>query len=310
MNPKVSVLVAAYNVSEYLEKCLESIAQQTYKELEIIIVDDGSTDDTNQICQQFAKSDSRIKLIQQKNAGLSAVRNAGLKVATGDFVMFVDGDDFIDKRMVEELVKQNADIVVCGYKTVPKGDIKAPTNKKLSGQDAAIELLTEQENYMVVSWNKLYRRELFKDIKFPIGKKHEDSLTTYKILAAAKTVVYLDKPLYFYVQRSGSIMDKVGIKERLAIKMDAATEAKKYFAKQPELLQAAEISELLAVFSYLDNIAAGNLKANSKKYYDWLEQNKQQLLKNQFMTPKLETYIKMATKLDGTFYRLFRRIKH
>ena len=208
------------------------------------------------------------------------------------------------------MTKQEADIVVCGYKTVPKGNVEAPVNKTISGQEAAIELLTEQENYMVVSWNKLYRRELFKNIEFPVGKKHEDSLTTYKLLAKAKTVAYLDKPLYFYVQRSGSIMDKAEIKERLAIKMQAATEAKENFAKQPKLLQAAEISELLAVLSYIDNITAGNLKADSRKYYDWIRDNKQRLLKNQFITPKLETYIKMATGLDGAFYRLFRRIKH
>lgn len=310
MKPKISVLIAAYNVAEYLEKCLESVIKQTYKNIEIIVVDDGSTDDTSKLCDRFAESDSRIKVIHQKNSGLSAARNAGLKAATGDFVFFVDGDDFLSEEAIEELIKHDADIVVCGYKTVPKGEIEAPANKKLSGQEATIELLTEQENYMVVSWNKLYRRELFKDIEFPVGKKHEDSLTTYKILAKAKTVIYIDKPLYFYVQRPGSIMEQAEVEKRLAVKMDAATEAKAYFAEQPQLLQAAEISELLAVFAYLDNITAGNLKDDSRKYYGWIGQNKQKLLKNQFMTPKLETYIKMATKLDGAFYRLFRKIKH
>ena len=312
MKPKISILVAAYNVAEYLDQCLDSIVGQTYSNLEIIIVDDGSTDATGAICDHFKKADKRVKVIHQANGGLSAARNAGLKAAKGDFVMFVDGDDFIKPDMVQKLcdASVDADVVICGYQIFPGSENIRPEEKIYSGEAATIDLLTNQEDYMVVSWNKLYKRELFDGIIFPLGKKHEDNLTTYKIFPKAKKVVCISDPLYYYVQRKNSIMQTVSVKEHLDIKMEAAIEAKEYFKDEPKFLAAAEIAELLAVFAFINNIISGKLSGDLKPYFAWLKENKQTLFKNQFASTKLKTYIKLATTGGGTGYRLFRKIKN
>ena len=312
MKPKISILVAAYNVAEYLEQCLKSIIGQTYQNLEIVIVDDGSTDATGAICDHYKKSDKRVKVIHQANAGLSAARNVGLKTATGDFVMFVDGDDFIKPNMAEKLYDNlaDADVVICGYQIFPGSKNIRPEAKIYSGEDATIDLLINQEDYMVVSWNKLYKRELFKGIEFPLGKKHEDSLTTYKVLVKAKKVAIIGDPLYYYVQRENSIMKTIAVSEHLGIKMEASIEAKEHFASDPKLFAAAEIAELLTVFAFLNNIISGKMSGDTVKYTDWLTENKQRLFKNQFITTKLKTYINLATKGGGAFYRVFRKIKH
>ena len=311
-NPKISVLVAAYNIEKYISKCIESILAQTYENLEIIIIDDGSSDDTLKICEDFAKTAANIKVIHQQNQGLSAVRNNGLKAATGEMVTFIDGDDYIEKDYVEKLFKamNDSDISVCGHKKVPGVEFEIPKNEMISGKAATVKLLTEQENYQIVSWGKLYRRELFDDILFPVGKKNEDSLTTYKVLAAAKKVSFIDKPLYYYVQRKDSIMGSGKLKEQLDNKMLAAKEAGEYFKKDKELSEAAKIAELLAVYSYLDNIIAGRLKGNQKQYFDWLKENSSVLKKNKYVTKRLKKYLTMSTFCGGILYKMFRKIKN
>lgn len=217
MLPLVSVIVPVYNVKPYLREAIDSVINQTYHHLEIILVDDGSTDGSSQICDQYQHKDKRIRVIHQKNKGLSGARNAGLDIMRGEIVSFLDPDDAFLPEMIELLVKNmmksQADISACGFYT-------CRTEKRLSAshyesvfalkrgcvisQDALRLMLDNQINIAV--WNKLYRRHLFNDLRFPDGYVFEDQLTTPILLERANRVVMLQQPLLLYRnQRPGSI---------------------------------------------------------------------------------------------------------
>lgn len=314
MNPKVSVIVAAYNIENFIEKCLESIQSQTYKNIEIIIVDDGSTDKTSEYCDEFCETEPRARVIHQKNKGLSEARNTGIRESTSEYIAFVDGDDMVSgeyvMKLLQTLLKNKADISVCGFTAIPSNEAEHPKNKVISGEEAAIELFTEMDNYQVISCNKLYRKSLFINIKFPAGKKHEDNLTTYKLLAASKKVSFIKDSLYYYIKREDSIMNTENLKEHLDAKLNSAIEAKKYLKDNKKLLAAAEIFEFFAYNAFLDNIYAGKLKEKPKKYLDLIKKNKKKLLKNEFLTKKLRAYLIMQTTFGGIAYKTFRKIKN
>lgn len=303
MKPLVSVIIPVYNIPEYVLKCLESIARQSYENLEIIVVDDGSTDESGKICDEFSKQDKRVTVFHQKNGGLSSARNFGILKAKGEFIALIDGDDFVKKDFIQAMVnvmKDDVDVAICGY------DEFVPEGETLSGGETAARLLIKQENMEIVAWNKLYRRELFSEIKYPVGKNHEDSLTTYKILAAARKVVYVPKSLYCYIKRAGSIMDEAGVVARLKARLQAAEEAEEYFKNDAELRSAAEIAVLTAHYAFMDAAAKGKIE---KKYFvsnsEWIKKHKFKFKKHKFMNLKLKFYNFLnSVKL----YKLFRTI--
>lgn len=216
MGDKISVIVPIYNVEQYLRKCIDSIINQTYKNLEIILVDDGSTDASGEICNKYEQQDERIRVIHKKNGGAADARNKGLEVMTGKFVSFVDSDDWIEynfyENMIEQAIKYNADIVVSNYNYVSdNGDIicRYEKNDKVRyNTEEAMNEMIHDGFIQAVIWNKLYLKSCIKDIRFKVGKICEDEFFTYKIIANAKEVVYNSKPLYFYRKREGSVMDK------------------------------------------------------------------------------------------------------
>lgn len=214
----ISVIVPIYNVEKYLERCIESIIKQTYKNLEIILVDDGSNDFSGKICDKYSKKDRRIKVIHKKNEGLSEARNSGLEIARGEYIGFVDSDDYIETNMYEYLLSllkiNNADISVCGFQKV-WDDIKSRkeentiienNNIVLKSKDA-IEYIVDDQILKSYAWNKLYKRSLFIDIKYPKGLKMEDVATTYKLIYKSKIVVIGKESKYYYTQRKGSILN-------------------------------------------------------------------------------------------------------
>lgn len=219
MNAKISVIVPIYNVELYLPKCIESIINQTYKDLEIILVDDGSPDRCGEICDEYALQDARIKVIHKENGGLSDARNAGLDVANGQYVSFIDSDDFINENFYETLedmiVRYNADIVQCEFLKVDEyevydfDDVKELCDERvdlISSHSALDNLFNEKYVNTVVVWNKLYKRCLFKEIRYPKGKINEDEYTTYKVIFNAKKIAETNRAMYYYVQRPNSIM--------------------------------------------------------------------------------------------------------
>ena len=220
----VSVIVPVYNVAPYLREALDSVVNQTYKDLEIIIVDDGSDDGSASICEEYASSDPRIKLIHQANNGLSGARNTGLESATGDFVSFVDSDDSVSPVFIEKLVNAinsaSASIAICRYSAifasgsmdgVAASSVFPIINAGLYYRHEAIKLLVD-EKLSVNVCNKLFRRELWSDVRFPEGHFYEDAEPVFKLVDKAECVVLVDDALYNYrQQRTDSITSSVSL---------------------------------------------------------------------------------------------------
>ncbi len=231
--PLISVIIPVYNVEDYLERCLESILRQTYTHLEIILVDDGSTDGCPKICDDFQKKDSRIKVIHKENGGLSDARNKGLDIATGAYISFIDSDDWIDLQTyeisMEKMLTCNAQIVAFNVLRVYEGkDFTPNLSEDYEIMNAEQAILTTVGNTKVrtTAWNKLYRAELIGSFRFLKGKLNEDEFFTFRILDKADTIVYLHRECYYYFQRSGSIMGKYtlrrldmvdGVRERMLL---------------------------------------------------------------------------------------------
>lgn len=207
----ISVIVPIYRVEEYLDECVASVVNQTYRNLEIILVDDGSPDHCPQMCDEWAVRDSRIKVIHKVNGGLSDARNAGIEIATGEYIAFVDSDDFITPDMLEKLhaalVKADADIAACGILTCEGEKQTAWGCRDTVGTPKQIyALLYNDTAYPVAAWNKLYRRSCWETLRFPVGKTCEDAFTTYQLIHNARRIVMIPEALYCYRIRPGSIM--------------------------------------------------------------------------------------------------------
>ncbi|WP_158295178.1 CDP-glycerol glycerophosphotransferase family protein [Eggerthella lenta] len=217
MNSLISVVVPVYNVELYIRQCVDSILAQTYPNLEIILVNDGSKDNCLAICEEYAKKDPRVRVIDKVNGGLSDARNVGIEAACGEYIGFVDSDDWIAPDMYEYLyrgiVEHDSDIALCEYYNVWKNDARAtyrPAVRLFEG-DACLRSLLQLKigNY---AWNKLYKRSLWEDgIRYPVGKMYEDVRTTYRIMQKAKKVAALPEPKYYYRRREGSITGKMTI---------------------------------------------------------------------------------------------------
>lgn len=221
--PLVSIIVPIYKVEPYLRRCLDSIVNQTYTNLEIILVDDGSPDGCPMICDEYAAKDNRIVVIHKDNGGLSDARNAGLDVCKGDYISFVDSDDWVEMDYVgtlfELLNKNNADISIINFKKTtsdtpnPYERLKSRNINKLEildSEKSASKLFSSDETIFVIACCKLYKKHLFSEIRFPKGKKNEDEYVAYKLLYTSKKTVFQDIPLYNYFQHSGSIMANIG----------------------------------------------------------------------------------------------------
>lgn len=209
----ISVIIPVFRTAEYLEKCVRSVMMQTYKNLEIILVDDGSDDECPSICDALANEDSRIKVIHKENGGLSSARNAGLREAKGEFIAFADSDDYLDENMYEKLMgcAENYDIVMCGYYSVGSNDkkehISFPVKTEFSSKEALAELFNDDKIKNHV-WNKLFKRKLFDNVQFPEGKTFEDIMTTYKLFEKSEKLIYIPYAGYYYVDRKGAISKK------------------------------------------------------------------------------------------------------
>ena len=219
----ISIAVAVYNSDSYLERAINSLLSQTYQNLEIILVDDGSTDQCPQICDRFAKMDSRVKVIHKSNGGLFSSRNVGIENATGTYIAFLDGDDWVDSNMYESMLyalqDNNADLVSCRYRCIFKDSIIDKSTNMMAimdNQEMLEKYLEEDETYLIqnAAWNKLYKRSLINELRFP-ERWYEDMLFTIKLLSLPKKSVYLDHAYHNYVcDRESSIMNR-GINKRI-----------------------------------------------------------------------------------------------
>lgn len=217
MNDLISVVVPIYNVQKYLSTCLESIINQTYKNLEIILINDGSTDESIHICEKFKDIDDRIILISQSNHGLSHARNTGINASTGNYITFVDSDDFIDSNYIMDLyhvlIENDVDMAWAPFVPFFENEIPCDNSSRTGnvytyqGIDCFKELFSDTPEYIIVSWGKLFKKELFSDLRYPVGKLHEDEFIIHHILNNCEKIAFLDRGLYFYLQRVNSIMN-------------------------------------------------------------------------------------------------------
>ncbi|MBE5875471.1 MAG: glycosyltransferase [Lachnospiraceae bacterium] len=217
MQDLISVIVPVYNMEKYLDRCMKSVLEQTYRNLEIILVDDGSTDASPQMCDEYAMKDNRVKVVHKQNGGLSDARNAGLTIATGTYIGYVDSDDWIESDMYECMysacVENQAEVAVCRYASVyPDRTVKAGTgNIYVFNKEELVDKYISDDDEIIIYnsvWSKLFHRSIVEGELFPVGHNSEDIMYTTRSFCKAARGVYIDRCLYHYVQdREGSIMN-------------------------------------------------------------------------------------------------------
>ncbi|MBD5132889.1 MAG: glycosyltransferase [Clostridiales bacterium] len=269
--PLVSVIIPVYNVEKYLARCLDSIVGQTYRNLEIILVNDGSTDHSEDICLQYAQSDPRIRLFTQKNQGLSAARNTGLDHMKGEYIHFVDSDDYISLYMIETLLdallQYDVPLSVCNYLKVEDSDDNAALDmipaeladfcKKVSRNEVFDLMGTAAVGKFVGAWGKLYSKKIFETMRYPVGRVYEDDFLFHRIYSQTDAVCYADLKLYAYRQSLNSITRENGVRciyskdftdmalDRLAFFQQYGIE--KYALRAKDLLASDSMCYLLTV---------------------------------------------------------------
>ena len=280
-NPLISVIVPVYNVEAYLRRCVDSVVAQTWTNLEIILVDDGSSDACGGICDAYAEKDPRIRVIHKKNGGLSSARNAGLDICSGQYIGFVDSDDWIEPEMYEKmlsLMEQNDAQLVCAG----RNDVDGETGEKTVGLCPSLEECVSGEELAgrIFLWDhcdssacdKLCRRELFDGIRYPEGKTCEDIPVTYRLALKARRAVLCDKPFYNYYHRSGSISKGAGISEKtFHYSQHTAAILKNIRQNYPNIAPQAEflrVHSLYHLLLRLDHASPDIRKTYRKEYCD------------------------------------------
>lgn len=253
MPPQISVVVPVHNVEPYLGACVDSILAQTFSDFELILVDDGSTDRSGAICEEYAARDSRVRVIHRENGGLSAARNSGLEVAAGEYISFVDSDDLIApdflSRMMDVMLREKVRLVLCWKEDFKDEEppaletgIDTPDSvRHMSGKTACLDRFEPSKRILITAWAKLYHRSLWEEHEFPVGKIHEDQFVVPMILYEAQEVALLDARLYFYRVRAGSITTSFTAKR--FDNLEGMDRGIRFFQlqKEPELVKAAKL---------------------------------------------------------------------
>lgn len=299
--PLISVIVPIYNVEAYLDRCVRSIVDQTYRNVEIILVDDGSSDGCPAMCDVWAERDARIKVIHKKNGGLSDARNAGMAVAMGDLISFIDSDDSIEPEFLELLyramMESGAEIAECGVSYVAEdGTVLRQRNAadvlEMGKIEALRRLVLEDGIYQTV-WNKLYRRDVMGDILFAFGKYNEDEFWTYRVFDRIEKLAVVQKPLYNYLQRGTSIIG-VGYNIRRLDGLEARFQRMEYLQRYEELAALARQQFVLDCMWHLQCVL------------HYLEREKQQDATKQVLSLLTKTHQVSQKTLTLNFkYRLW-----
>ena len=280
MDKTISVIIPVYNVSAYLRACMDSVVNQTYRDLEIILIDDGSTDDSGRICDEYADKDGRITVVHQNNAGAAAAKNAGLRIAAGYYLSFVDSDDFLEldaySYMTEQMQQYNADVIQCAFRDCFVDHCE--NHITLEGSN-----LFQTEEYLLrytkdwtcgLLWDKLYRRKLFDGIYFEEGHKIDDEFFTYRGMMNAKTILHSPHIIYNYRKRRSGIMHSLsGRQQILTDKIDYLMKRRSDIAMRYPALKAAfdyHYLNMMVILSH-DEAASGEsiqkIRNSLRKYY-------------------------------------------
>lgn len=311
--PKISVIVPIYNCEKYVSRCIESIMNQTFHDLEIILIDDGSNDKSVEICKNLEKKDSRIKLICVENGGVSRARNIGLDFAHGDFISFVDSDDYLIpemyERMYKNLIDNKADVSICGimdYFTKRDGSIEKVRQSCIDGffildGEKAMEESLKSRLFSVNPVNKLFKRKLFDSIRYPEGKISEDAFLIPSVLLNADVVIYDSFPMYHYIRRENSITTSNFSPKDWDI-VEAYERHLKITEKNfPNILKAAEFRYLWAYTYVMDRMLLSNSavpEEDIKKAYCFIRKNILKIILNPYFSfkRKIATVILLINK--------------
>lgn len=283
---KISVVIPMYNAERYIRKCLDSIINQTYQNLEVIIVNDGSTDSSREICEEYVLKDKRITLVNTENRGAGSARNTGLEMSTGEYVSFIDSDDYICSdyyaRLSKMIQETNADIAIGRYKRVSEHETMNFVNtgevKERTSREQLLELYGEDiDRYVnsVLVTNKLFNKKLFgEEIRYPIRRLIDDEFIIYKLIDKAKKIVYTDDVMYAYVQSDGSVMRTNFKEKRVYDTMDVYDEVYAYFREKDdkELNRLVMIRYLLYCVEMVRKTSMSEIIEDKKKVYEYLKE--------------------------------------
>ena len=314
----ISIIIPVYNTADYLNKCLSSIAMQTYKDFEAIVIDDGSTDDSPDICNEWALKDSRFKVIHQSNAGQSAARNAGIDVAQGEYLAFVDSDDYVFEEYLEKLLGaltgNKSDIAVCGYYECrsDKTEKCGPSEKCRLDRTNALEMLIDDKVLKSLFWGSLFKRELFDGIRLPVGRNYEDMAVIYRLYYKADTICLIPDPLYGYQIREGSMSFNDGTAQGWHDKCHSSVtsqiERTDFFRDNNEKKLADRSLALSVPYIYSDIMTGcqvGN-DADVNECRDYLKRNAVQILRNPFLSVK-DKILYWAYRSDNIAFKYLKK---
>ena len=313
MTPVISVIVPIYKVEKYLDRCVESIVNQTFSVIEIILVDDGSPDNCGKMCDEWAKKDSRIKAFHKENGGLSDARNFGIEHSTAEFLIFIDSDDFIEPQMLEVLygliTEHGADVAVCGlYNCYKSGRFARCTDDNIIVCDGkkALEYVLIGDRMSVEAPTKLIKREVLGDLRFLKGKTSEDAFFTPELLTRVNKLVETPKPLYNYWHRGGSITTAPFNEKGTHVIEAYEINLEKIKNTYPDLITVAECRLFWAHFTVLDRILAsssGDDLPAFKTSVAFLKKNWLKVVKNPYFT-KSRKLSAIALKINVKLYKI------
>lgn len=298
----VSIIIPVYNVEKYIKRCIDSVRNQTYSLIQIILIDDGSTDMSGKICDYYAHIDTRIVVYHQENQGLAAVRNIGVRLAKGQWITFVDSDDWISPDYVEyllSLICDNVDMAVCGAKKMWKETtLQDDTHDKVwyYNMNKALQTMLYQKKMDNNAWGKLYSAKLAKSVVYPEGYWYEDFATTYKLILSCKNVAIGSRKLYAYFQRPSSIMNSDFSEKRFELLDFAETLFDDISERFPQATQAARSRSISAFFQVLLSMPADKAFYQEQRNRIWkfIKKNRKSVLKD----PKIRVKNRIAIILS------------
>lgn len=320
---KISIVVPVYNVERYLTECVDSILNQTFRDFELVLVDDGSKDNSGKLCDEYAQKDSRIKVIHKENGGLSDARNAGIAVAKGEYIGFVDSDDCVNQDMffkLYELVQEyRAEIAICSFSQIDQDGSLGESFIDLENEQVISKMLAQEKYFegysqamiYTVAWNKLYKRSLFETMRYPKGKTHEDEFVTFRLLGAASVIAYTPYCGYLYRCRTESIMDQFN--ERRFHLFDAYISKMHYFEEIGN--QDLWDKMLKKTIHMFEQYQCWQQKSQDKKLESLVGEYRRKIIKayqdsNFVAVPRLRLEFFLFSRFPKWYYALWKTVVH
>lgn len=312
MEPLISVILPIYNIKSYLDKCMKSIFAQTYKNLEIIMVDDGSTDGCDKLCDEYIVRDKRVRVFHKKNGGLSDARNYGIERANGEYITCIDPDDYVDDDYIEYLyrlvLKYNVKMSICQHRVVYDSgriDEKGSSGDEALSNKLCIERMLYHDVIDTSAWAKLYHKSLFLTVQYPVGKLFEDIATTYKLMLQCETIAVGYESKYSYIIRGDSIVNSKFRIQKLDLLEMTDRMGQKVLAVYPDLSRAVLRRRVYARFSTLNQmLSAGGCDKERTEIISFIKKHSKKILADP-RTPKRDRIAVYLLKCGYSVYRFF-----